>query len=83
MVADHNREVQSPVLHAVSCFSARREASLLYTRVAIFSIPPTIKTGGIDQAIRSIALTGSSYAHSSGRFGIGWSSDSISQVEEN
>ena len=54
MTADLNREKFNlhlsqwkVVLYVVLCFSARREASLLYTTVAVFPIPPTVeKTNG-------------------------------------
>ena len=49
-------------LYALPCFSAKREASFLYTIVAIGPIPPAAeKTSGKKEPC-SISLTRSSYA---------------------
>ena len=49
-------------LYGLPCFSAKREASLLYTTVAMVPIPPAaVNTNGVKEPC-SISLTRSSYA---------------------
>ena len=49
-------------LYALPCFSAKREASLLYTTVAMGPIPPAAEKNSGEKEPCSISLTSSSYA---------------------
>ena len=49
-------------LYGLPCFSAKREASLLYTAVAMVSMPPAAEKTNGEKEPCSISRTRSSYA---------------------
>jgi hypothetical protein len=84
MVADHKSEMFSLLLsqcrvelYGLPCFSARREASLLYKTVAVGPIPPAAeKTNGekgtVFRALHTLSSSNST--------GLGWNFDSKVQM---
>ena len=75
-------------LYGLPCFSAKREASLLYTTVAMVPMPPVAEKTNGEKEPCSISRTRSSYALffstcSSDSTEVGWSFDSKVRMVEN